>query len=437
MNLPSIGVEQNNIDVLFSPKTFKETLINHISTAKNRIYITALYLQNDEAGKEVLTALYLAKTKNPKLQVNVFVDAHRAQRGLIGQKDQAGNQAMYKAFAKEWPVKVNVYGVAVKSRELMGVLHLKGIVIDDVVLYSGASINNIYLHQQQKYRLDRYYIIRSDELAHSFCEYLQSTFVDNNIAIQLNSGHLPTKKEQKRKSNKTKSIARHAKYRINNVEQHKSIQVTPLVGCGKRDNQLNSSICQLLAESRQSIVIFTPYFNLPKQLTKALISALKRGINITIIVGDKTANDFYISPERPFSTIGIVPYLYEQILRKFAKRWQSYIDKGLLTLKLWRDEDNSFHLKGLVVDECYHLITGSNLNPRAWHLDLENGLLIQDTKKHLFEKFTQELQHICRNTTVIERYQEIDAVAQYPEKPRKLLSRLSYSNIDRVLKRFM
>ena len=45
------------------------------------------------------------------------------------------------------------FGVPINTREVFGVLHIKGFVFDDTVLYSGASINNVYLQQQDKYRL--------------------------------------------------------------------------------------------------------------------------------------------------------------------------------------------------------------------------------------------------------------------------------------------
>lgn len=37
-----------------------------------------------------------------------------------------------------------------------------------------------------------------------------------------------------------------------------------------------------------------------------------------IIVGDKTANDFYIPEDQPFKIIGALPYLYEINLRRFS-----------------------------------------------------------------------------------------------------------------------
>ena len=58
-----------------------------------------------------------------------------------------------------------IYGVPVNTREALGVLHLKGFVVDDTVIYSGASINDVYLHQHEKYRYDRYQLITNEALA--------------------------------------------------------------------------------------------------------------------------------------------------------------------------------------------------------------------------------------------------------------------------------
>jgi CDP-diacylglycerol---serine O-phosphatidyltransferase len=437
MNLPSIGIEEQDIKVLLSPKAYKKALLHQIKLAKIRIYITALYLQDDEAGREIIEALYQAKEKNSALDVCIFVDAHRAQRGLIGQKEQSGNRAMYLAFAQKYLQKINVYGIAVKPKELLGVLHLKGIVVDDTLLYSGASINNVYLHQMSNYRLDRYYQIRSSALADSFCQYLNRCFIETDVAIDLTSEQPFTKKQQKIQSKRTRSIVKRANYNYAEVDKSASIQITPFVGCGKRRNHLNNQICNLLQQSVESVVLFTPYFNLPRAVTKQLTLALKRGVKITVIVGDKTASDFFIADPEKFSLIGIIPYLYEQILRKFIKRWQKFISSGQLVFKLWKDGGNSYHLKGMVVDETQHMLTGSNLNPRAWGLDLENGILLNDPKKQLLAGFQQELSNICQNTHDITSYLQIDSHRDYPIKPRKLLARLSLSNIDRLLKRFL
>ncbi|MCZ7024302.1 CDP-diacylglycerol--serine O-phosphatidyltransferase, partial [Salmonella enterica subsp. enterica] len=80
---------------------------------------------------------------------------------------------------------VPVYGVPVQTRELFGVLHLKGFVIDDSVLYSGVSLNNVYLHKFDKYRFDRYHLIHSKSLADSMQHLVEHGLVASKAVHRL------------------------------------------------------------------------------------------------------------------------------------------------------------------------------------------------------------------------------------------------------------
>ncbi len=440
----NLVISNDNIEIFSTPRQYKQELLSLIANARRRIYITALYLQDDEAGREILHALYKAKENTPELDINVFVDFHRGQRGLIGEKESLGNRALYLALAEKYSQKIAVYGIGVKRKELFGVLHLKGMVFDDDLFYTGASINDIYMQQSSRYRLDRYYQIHCSGLTNSFCQYLSSTFIASNLAPLLNETQLPSAAHQKRNIIALKSLLKKATYQVHSVSHDKQsgvianpISITPLIGYGRRKNNLNKVIRKTIKNTQQKLLIFTPYFNLPPVLAKDVINALKRGVNITLVVGDKTANDFYIADEEAFSTIGIVPYIYEMLLKRFVKRYQNFIDKGLLNIYLWQHENNSFHLKGIISDERYHLLTGSNLNPRAWALDLENGLLLDDPSQGLMSKVSPELVGIMEHTKKVNHFSDLDAVNDYPIKPKKLLNKIRFAQIDRILKRFL
>ena len=172
--MQKIIVDGGDIEFYTTPKEYKQQLLLLIEGARQRIFITALYLQDDDAGREILHALYQAKANFPELDINIFVDFNRGQRGLIGEKESLGNRALYLQLAQDYPQTVNIYGVAVKRKEVFGVLHLKGMVFDDKLFYTGASINDIYLHQGERYRLDRYCTINSPELAESFCQKMRA-----------------------------------------------------------------------------------------------------------------------------------------------------------------------------------------------------------------------------------------------------------------------
>ncbi len=437
-------ISSADIEIFSAPKQYKQQLLSLIASARHRIYITALYLQDDEAGREIMHALYEAKNKAPELDIKIFVDFHRGQRGLIGEKDSLGNRALYLALAQQYQQKIAIYGIGVKRKELFGVLHLKGMVFDDALFYTGASINDVYMQQDTRYRLDRYYQINSSVLTNSFCQYLSRTFVDSNLAPLLNEIELPSAIQQKRNIIALKSLLKKSAYQVLFEGNDKKssvianpVSIIPLIGFGRRKNNLNKVIRKTIKSTEQRLLIFTPYFNLPPVLARDVVHALKRGVNITLVVGDKKANDFYIADESAFSTIGIVPYIYEMLLKRFVKRYQNFIDSGLLNIHLWQHEDNSFHLKGIISDERYHLLTGSNLNPRAWALDLENGILLDDPSQGLMAKVAPELMSIMEHTRKINHFSEIEAVGDYPEKPKKLLNKIRFAQIDRILKRFL
>ena len=110
--------------------SYRTRLLELIASATQRIVIVALYLQEDEAG-QVLDALYQAKAARPALEVLVVVDWFRARRGLLGAGRQPGNAAWYQAQRQRRGLDVVIHGVPVQTRELFGVLHLKGSIIDD------------------------------------------------------------------------------------------------------------------------------------------------------------------------------------------------------------------------------------------------------------------------------------------------------------------
>ncbi|CAM4251382.1 CDP-diacylglycerol--serine O-phosphatidyltransferase [Shewanella livingstonensis] len=433
--LGGIALNADAVSWLLNPKDFKQAILTKIASATSSIYIAALYVEDDEAGREVLHALLDAKKQNPQLDIKILVDYHRARRGLIGQKGDSGNYILYRKLMAEASHPFDIVGVPVKSREFMGVLHLKGFIIDDTVIYSGASINNIYLQQQEKYRFDRYHIIDSPELARSMRDMIKQDIVSDPAVSILNQA---ADNEDNPEKNDIKSF----KHRLSQVRyQYTSTtvgnRVTPLIGLGRKNNELNDTIVKLVDSSTKELFICTPYFNPPTILTRALARHLREGKKIDIVVGDKTANDFYIPPDQDFSTIGALPYMYEQSLRKFAKNQQWAIDNGQLNIHLWKDGINSFHLKGISADNRKHLITGSNLNPRAWALDLENGLLLHDDSGSWKESFIKEQQYILLHTERLFHYSQIDTLQKYPKPVKKIMNRIRRLKADFLLRRIL
>lgn len=435
--LPKLPQTVADVRTLYAPSDFRTTLLSAIANATQRIYLVALYLEHDDAGREILNALYQAKQRRPELEICVLVDWHRAQRGRIGAAAANTNADWYCAMASQHPEQsVPIYGVPVNTREALGVLHLKGFVVDDTAIYSGASINDVYLHQHEKYRYDRYQLITNGVLADTLIDYIKQHLLTAGAVQRLDRSDRPKSPEIKNETRLFRFALRRAGYHFRGKAGNDELAVTPLVGLGKQ-SVLNKTIHHLMSCADQKLTLCTPYFNLPALLVRNIIYLLRQGKQVEIIVGDKTANDFYIPEDQPFKIIGALPYLYEINLRRFLSRLQRYIDTGQLIVRLWKDGDNSYHLKGMWVDEEWQLITGNNLNPRAWRLDLENAILIHDPKQEMREQRQKELECIRTHTTVVGHYHELQSIQQYPIKVRKLIRRLRRIRIDRLISRIL
>jgi CDP-diacylglycerol--serine O-phosphatidyltransferase len=94
-------------------------------------------------------------------------------------------------------------------------------------------------------------------------------------------------------------------------------------------------------------------------------------------------------------------------------------------------------LKGIWVDQAWQLVTGNNLNPRAFRLDLENGLLLHDPAGQLLQQTAAELDNIRRHTKLLQHYRQLETLRDYPAAVKTLLGRLKRIRLDRLLNRLL
>ncbi|MDF7667846.1 CDP-diacylglycerol--serine O-phosphatidyltransferase [Orbaceae bacterium ESL0727] len=435
--LPKIQQRAADYHILYQPKDYRVALLDNIHKAERRIYIIALYLERDEAGRELLETLYQIKALRPHLDIKIFVDWHRAQRGRIGEGTSESNANYYYAMRQKYPnIDIPIYGVPINRREVLGVLHLKGSIIDDTVIYTGASINNVYLHKLENYRYDRYHVIVNKKLADSMINYVNDNFLPFTAVQRLDTPQHKTRKQLKPDIKVLRHHLMNTNYQYEANGNNESLTVAPIVGVGK-NNPLNKIIHHLINITQEKATFCTPYFNLPNIVMRDIIRLLRKGRQVELIIGDKIANDFYIPENEPFNISGGLPYLYEINLRNFIERLQHFVDKGQLIIRLWQDGNQTYHLKGIWIDNEWLLITGNNVNPRAWRLDLENGILVHDPKQELQSQIQTELATIREKTTLITHFQQIQASQFYPKQVHKLIKRLSRIRVDRIIKRLL
>lgn len=438
VQIPKIIQKIENFKTLYSPKEFSDELHNAILKAYNRICLVTLYLENDQGGKKIFDALFQVKKIRPHIKINILVDWHRAQRNRISHiSTKYTNIDWYSYIIKKFTniTGIAIYRIPINFNEILGVLHLKGFIIDDQILYSGANLNNEYLHTYNKYRYDRYHIIRNQHLSDIMLNYIENELLSSKVVKKIEHKN-PIKKLNKNNIRLFRRTLKKVHYHYLGNAAFNEFAITPLVGLGK-NSLLNKTIYHLTCITKKKIILCTPYFNIPNVLTHNLNYLLHTGKTIEIIVGDKIANDFYIPAHKPFKLISILPYFYEINLRYFLKKLQKYIDNNQLIIRIWKNNNNSYHIKGIWIDDEWQLLTGNNLNPRAIRLDLENALLIHDPQKLLLVQKNQELNIIRSNTNLIPHYTSIQHISEYPAKIKQLMYKIRKIKFDLLINQLL
>ena len=89
------------------------------------------------------------------------------------------------------------------------------------------------------------------------------------------------------------------------------------------------------------------------------------------------------------------------------------------------------------VDDKWMLITGNNLNPRAWRLGSGKRHFDPRSTTGLAPQREKELELIREHTTIVKHYRDLQSIADYPVKVRKLIRRLRRIRIDRLISRIL
>lgn len=426
--IPRISL-QGSPEILLSPEAFREELLASIAKAEKRIYLAALYITPDEAGWEIVDALVKAKQERPDLEIKVLIDFHRNQRGRIGEKNAETGVDLFRTANDKLPTdqQIDFLGVPVASKERAGVFHTKGIVIDDTLFYSGASLNNVYLKKQGEYRLDRYFVFRDEQpLADVVADYLQ-TISEQEAVRKLDQVKVPVDPNLKKQIGALRKHFQEFKQgNVSESAQSNAMQVLFLAGL-EQGNVVSETILNLVAAAEKDVTLYTPYFNPAKKLRASIRSALARSVTVNLVIGDKTANDFYRDPNEINNTglspmergklalADALPYIYEQNLRKFISEFHEEIKSGLLNVFIWKDGKNTFHAKGVDVDNgTAILMTGHNQNNRSDRRDAETGLLILNADPDTQSNLQAEKTAILANTKKITAAEDLPTALVYP-----------------------
>jgi len=183
------------------------------------------------------------------------------------------------------------------------------------------------------------------------------------------------------------------------VGEHREfpVQVVPS-GPGFRPQAIHQLLLTMLYSARRELTITTPYFVPDESIKMALLSAVQRGVSVTIIV----------------------PALVDSMLVRHASR--AVFDELLAAgVTIAQFSGGLLHTKSIVVDRDFCSVGSVNLDMRSFWLNFEISLFVYDAE------FTARFRSL--NADYLERSELLDLdVWQRDPKRRRFLE-----NVTRLL----
>ncbi|KAI0984703.1 hypothetical protein GJ496_007317 [Pomphorhynchus laevis] len=419
---PSFTVKSENAEFIKCPKSFYDTLMSRISTAKKRIVFSSLYIGTGEMERNIVVSIIRALDNEPNLSVTFILDYFRARRIDKQSSSNESSLTVLQPLLQAHGERVSIYlFLALRNRmllsiadklpcklgEMLGVHHVKFYCIDDSTILSGANLSNSYFQN----RLDRNLIIKdvpmfSNYIADVADKLGNMSFRVNSVAngLELCTTKPFTKVKLLDNSNEYQK-PRWSQFNIGDCEkQGGDFMITPLmsVPCSIDYNNGYSKLMADFCTVFDRIWISSGYFNPTVSLQNALIQ--RKVIDIQVLHPSKQANGW-------FGASGLfrhVPSIYNCIsacaydfCRRFFNKCSSF------AFKEYQKDDWTFHCKGFWGQwngskQLTMIIGSSNYGYRSTLRDSELDFVISSISERGNNLLLNERNLIFDNKHVVE-----------------------------------
>jgi cardiolipin synthase len=141
---------------------------------------------------------------------------------------------------------------------------------------------------------------------------------------------------------------------------------------------IHDTFVMAIDQAREQIQIINPYFTLCRHIKRALRRALRRGVDVQIMVSEKS--DIPVTPR-------VVEYNVHRLMRRGA---EVYFFQG-----------GFHHSKVMMIDSCMAFVGSANLNSRSLSFDYECNLMLIDRPSTLVlqQIFELDKQQRCHRLT--------------------------------------
>lgn len=319
---------------LFSnPRLYYQSMLENIKNAKEYVYLETYRIGRDNIGKQFRDAL--TEKAKQSIQVKLLIDywgCKSLDHSFFKNLTEAGGEVRY--FEK---IKYNTDIFTRGHRRN----HRKLLLIDDKITYIGSSnITGYNLNWKES-------VLRMEDPITTVFKriFLQDFRIYKKYVLNV---VYYSKKEV-----------------FNNFEILRDV---PNIAVKK----INYRFVKLINEAKKRVVIETPYFLPGFLLRKAMINAVKRGVEVQVIM-----------PRQ--SDVNIVDILRNKYLGPLAKSGIQF----LLYTK------NNLHAKLMLIDDTTFAIGSSNFDYRSFRYMFEivlighENLIINQLKSHIHENISE------------------------------------------------
>ncbi|KAI6237060.1 CDP-diacylglycerol--glycerol-3-phosphate 3-phosphatidyltransferase [Aphelenchoides besseyi] len=411
--LDGIPVDSKNVRFLRTPDEFYTTLVNKTKTAKQRIYLTSLYLGVGSLERQLVDELENSLDKNPKLEVKMMFDYLRGTRGgVLGTAGMLAERKLRNAevYLFHTPDLRGLLKRLLPERmnEIVGLQHMKFFIFDNSIIISGANLSDTYFTNRQ----DRYVVIENCPRLIEFFIAIYDCIASCSYKLMTNGDYkINSSAQEELVKTDVRKFRREMNSKINAViddlssdtQQNAETMIFPFLQMKPFGIDQEERVMERLLKNSKgewNLTFATGYFNFDDKYSDLIIRQSRLPSSIMLAAPD--ANGFFGA--RGIS--GGIPSLYVYISLLFYRKVQELCKP--ITMYEWSRPGWSFHAKGIWIEPrdstewSATVIGSSNYGYRSTNRDLESQLLICTKNDKLRREMAEERRHLMEFATKIE-----------------------------------
>ncbi|KAG1858071.1 hypothetical protein DFJ58DRAFT_877132, partial [Suillus subalutaceus] len=401
------GVASKDVHVLSQPSEFYKNLLNIIRRARQRIFLSSLYIGFSET--ELINALDDALRRNPGLHLYLNLDYNRSTRpgpsspilSLLPLLRNYEHRVHISLFRSPKLSATMSKIVPPRFNEGWGTWHAKIYGSDDDVMISGANLNKAYFSNRQ----DRYLHFSAQPALADYCFSFLQTFSGFFVSSAGNSRWTgPSLGRQV-----CFAVADPVQGRTSEEQANSSdVVIFPVIQAGQFNIREEEHTLSMLFDhfaSREYCLDQEPvmnltsgYFGLSKEYQDLILKSNPADHDVTRVPRQMA---FYGSG----GLSGLIPEGYTLLEKRFmsavraAGRLSSNVpDHHNISLKEWERDGWTYHAKGIWLSPSIDsppvltLFGSTNLNSRSANLDTELSFVMATSSDDLRQKLQEEIQ---------------------------------------------